>query len=81
MQRSDFERGCTLATVALETTAEDSAIRSALAEVFAQIRQGLGGLLTGAGVEAGRAGSLAALVVVACEGALMQARVAVIAGP
>jgi TetR/AcrR family transcriptional repressor of lmrAB and yxaGH operons len=76
LQRSNFERGCPLATVALETTAEDGAVRVALAEAFAQIRQGLAGLLASAGIEAGRASHLAALVVAAYEGALMQARVA-----
>jgi TetR/AcrR family transcriptional repressor of lmrAB and yxaGH operons len=76
LQRSNFERGCPLATVALETTAEDSAIRTALAEAFAQIRQGLAGLLAGAGIEAVRASRLATLVVAAYEGALLQARVA-----
>lgn len=76
LQRSHFERGCPLATVALETTAEDGAIRLALSEAFARIRQGLAGLLAGAGVDAGRARSLATLVVAAYEGALIQARVA-----
>ena len=76
LQRSNYERGCPLATVALETTADDGPVRAALAQAFAQIRQGLADLLAGAGIEAGRASSLAALVVAAYEGALMQARVA-----
>ncbi len=76
LQRSNYERGCPLATVALETTADDGPVRAALAQAFAQIRQGLAGLLAGAGVEAGRASSLAALVFATYEGALMQARVA-----
>lgn len=76
LQRSNFERGCPLATVALETTADDGPVRAALAQAFAQIRQGLADLLANAGIEAGRANSLAALVVAAYEGALMQARVA-----
>lgn len=76
LQRSNYERGCPLATVALETTADDGPVRAALAQAFAQIRQGLAGLLAGAGIEAGRASSLAALVFATYEGALMQARVA-----
>ena len=76
LQRSNYERGCPLATVALETTADDGPVRAALAQAFAQIRQGLAGLLAGAGIEAGRASSLATLVVAVYEGALMQARVA-----
>lgn len=76
LQRSHFERGCPLATVALETTAEDTAVRAALAQAFAQIRQGLADLLAGGGIAASRASSLAALVVSTYEGALMQARVA-----
>ena len=76
LQRSNYERGCPLATVALETTADDGPVRAALAQAFAQIRQGLADLLAGAGIEAGRASSLAALVFATYEGALMQARVA-----
>jgi TetR/AcrR family transcriptional regulator, lmrAB and yxaGH operons repressor len=76
LERSDFERGCPLATVALETTAEDLALREALARAFDGIRERLAQLLAGAGVHAVRAGPLAALVVAAYEGALIQARVA-----
>jgi len=76
LQRSNYERGCPLATVALETTADDGPVRAALAQAFLQIRQGLADLLAGAGIETGRASGLAALVVATYEGALMQARVA-----
>jgi TetR/AcrR family transcriptional repressor of lmrAB and yxaGH operons len=74
--RSGFERGCPLATVALETTADDGPVRAALAQAFTQIRQGLAALLEGGGVAPARANGLAALTVSAYEGALMQARVA-----
>lgn len=74
--RSGYERGCPLATVALETTADDGPLRAALAQAFTQIRQGLAALLVGGGIDPGRAGGLAALTVSAYEGALMQARVA-----
>jgi TetR/AcrR family transcriptional regulator, lmrAB and yxaGH operons repressor len=74
--RSNFERGCPLATVALETTAADGPVRAALAQAFMQIRHGLAALLVGGGIAPARANGLAALTVSAYEGALMQARVA-----
>ncbi len=76
LERSGFERGCPLATVALETTPEDRALRSALASVFAAFRAHLASALAGAGIADSRARSLAALIVSAYEGALLQARVA-----
>lgn len=76
LQRSSFERGCPLAAVALESTAEDSAIRAALARGFAMLRERLAQVLAQAGMAPDRAPGLAALVVSAYEGALMQARVA-----
>jgi len=81
LDRSGFERGCPLATVALETTAVDTAVRAALAQAFDGIRARLALLLCSAGVDEARAGGLAALVVAAYEGALMQARVAGSAAP
>jgi TetR/AcrR family transcriptional repressor of lmrAB and yxaGH operons len=81
LDRSGFERGCPLATVALETTAADTAVRAALAQAFDGIRARLALLLCAAGVAEARAGGLAALVVAAYEGALMQARVAGSAAP
>lgn len=74
--KSGFERGCPLATVALETTADDGPVRVALADAFARIRDGLARLLVAAGIAPAHAGGLAALVVASYEGALMQARVA-----
>lgn len=76
LERSGFERGCPLATVALETTPNDRALRSALASVFASFREHLARALAGAGIADGRARGLAALIVSAYEGALLQARVA-----
>lgn len=76
LERSGYERGCPLATVALETTADDGPVRAALAAGFEGIRVRLARLLVAAGVAEARAGGLAALVVAAYEGALMQARVA-----
>ncbi len=76
LQRSGFERGCPLAAVALESTPEDEAIRAALARGFGMLRLRLAEVLVQAGVAPARAPGLAALVVSAYEGALMQARVA-----
>lgn len=76
LERSDFERGCPLATVALETTAADAPLRDALAQAFEGIRERLARLLQAAGVVEARAAPLAALVVASYEGALIQARVA-----
>jgi TetR/AcrR family transcriptional regulator, lmrAB and yxaGH operons repressor len=74
--QSGFERGCPLATVALESTAQDQAIRAALAQSFATIREKLATLLQTAGLQAERTAPYAALIVSAYEGALLQARVA-----
>jgi TetR/AcrR family transcriptional repressor of lmrAB and yxaGH operons len=76
LEQSRFERGCPLATVALESTAEDGTIREALAEGFGAIRERLTAMLAAAGLAPAKAGPLAALIVAAYEGALMQARVA-----
>ncbi len=74
--KSGFERGCPLATVALESTAQDEGIRAALAAAFAAIREKLALLLQSAGLAAPRSVQYAALIVSAYEGALLQARVA-----
>ncbi len=76
LQASGFESGCPLATIALETTAADTALREALARAFERMRQRLAQALAAAGHDAARAESLAALIVSAYEGGLLQARVA-----
>jgi TetR/AcrR family transcriptional repressor of lmrAB and yxaGH operons len=76
LEKSAFEQGCPLATVALESTADDEALRHALAAAFAAIRLRLAAMLASAGVAQARARNLATLIVAAYEGALMQARVA-----
>jgi TetR/AcrR family transcriptional repressor of lmrAB and yxaGH operons len=76
LARDGFERGCPLATVALESTAEDTALRQALAAGFATLRERLAAMLAVAGLPESRARGLATLIVAAYEGALMQARVA-----
>lgn len=76
LEASGFVRGCPLATVALESGEDDSALREALARGFAAIRERLASAFEAAGVEATAARRLAALAVSAYEGGLLQARVA-----
>lgn len=79
LQGSAFERGCPLATVALESGPEDEDIRAALATAFAAIRRALQRQLQAHGYP--EAESLAALFVALYEGGLLQARVAGSAEP
>ena len=81
LDASDYEHGCPLATIALETTNEDGAIRAALAAGFAAIRERIAASLVLAGYETQRADALAALIVAAYEGGLLQARVAASTAP
>jgi len=76
LRGSAYQRGCPLATIALESSADDTAIREAVARGFAAIRDTLKQALAARGLEPARAGSLAALIVAAYEGGLIQARVA-----
>ncbi|WP_395505482.1 TetR/AcrR family transcriptional regulator [Ectopseudomonas hydrolytica] len=74
LQGSAFERGCPLATVALESGPEDGEIRVALAEAFDTIRHALQRQLQQHGYP--EAEGLSALFVALYEGGLLQARVA-----
>jgi TetR/AcrR family transcriptional repressor of lmrAB and yxaGH operons len=76
LEDSDFERGCPLATVALESTADDVALRAALTRAFQAVRGRLADVFAVAGAEPAAAAAMAALVVSAYEGGLLQARVA-----
>jgi len=80
LERSGYASGCPLATVALESTPDDLALRGALARAFASLRERLSALLLRAGLPASRTPALAALLLAAYEGALIQARVAGDAG-
>ena len=73
---SGYENGCPLATIALETTADDTDIRAALAAGFDKLRVRLAGGLVRAGYDPANASSLAALILAAYEGGLLQARAA-----
>ncbi len=73
---SEFELGCPLAAVALESTADDVEIRGALKTGFAALRGRMADALVQAGHDRHRAESIAALILAAYEGGLLQARVA-----
>ena len=76
LDASNYERGCPLATIALETTAADVEIRAALAAGFAAVRLRIAAALVRTGHDAPTADALAALLLAAYEGGLLQARVA-----
>lgn len=73
---SGFEIGCPMAAVALESTAADVELRAALARGFDAIRLRIAQALVRIGHDEVRAQGLAALMVAAYEGGLLQARVA-----
>ncbi|QKE65800.1 TetR/AcrR family transcriptional regulator [Aquipseudomonas campi] len=76
LEGSRFERGCPLATVALESGPEDVEIRAALAACFSRLRQTLTTQLQGVGFNTDSADSFAHLFISLYEGGLLQARVA-----
>ncbi|MDP3253475.1 MAG: TetR/AcrR family transcriptional regulator [Hydrogenophaga sp.] len=76
LQDSGFESGCPLATVALESTPDDPALRAALNQAFVRLRERIALALAQAGEPPDRALGLAALIVATYEGGLLQARVA-----
>lgn len=76
LESSQFERGCPLATIALESGPEDVDIRAALQRSFATVRQALSQQLHAYGYPREQADNLAALFVALYEGGLLQARVA-----
>jgi TetR/AcrR family transcriptional repressor of lmrAB and yxaGH operons len=81
LESSGFERGCPLATIALESTGGDAAIRQRLSQGFAELRRQLARMLRQGGVAESRAEPLASLILSSYEGALIQARVAADAQP
>jgi TetR/AcrR family transcriptional regulator, lmrAB and yxaGH operons repressor len=76
LESSGFERGCPLATIALESGPEDVEIRAALQRSFTAVRQALSVQLHAYGYPREQAENLAALFVAIYEGGLLQARVA-----
>ncbi len=79
LRKNGFEYGCPLAAVALETTPDDQVLREAIAESFKSIRHFLSKYLLNAGIS--NPTGVAALIVSAYEGSLMQSRVAQSAKP
>lgn len=73
---SGYEKGCPLATIALETTAADVEIRAALGAGFSRVRRRMEKGLLKAGYPEAGASALAALILAAYEGGLLQARAA-----
>ena len=76
LSSTGFHAGCPLATVALESTPDDHALREALARAFATLRERIALALEHAGEPRESAQGVAALIVAAYEGGLLQARVA-----
>ena len=76
LEGSRFERGCPLATVALESGPEDVEIRAALSGCFTRLRQALATQLRGVGFHGDSAEGFANLFISLYEGGLLQARVA-----
>ncbi|WP_328604620.1 TetR/AcrR family transcriptional regulator [Amycolatopsis sp. NBC_00345] len=72
---SDFERGCPLATIALDAAGESEAIRSACDDGYASWQDALAGYFTQQGLPAARAASLATVVLSSIEGALLFAKI------
>jgi AcrR family transcriptional regulator len=68
----DFRAGCPL--VAVATAATDDRLAAAASHAFARCQDGFARSLRGAGVEEGRAASLATLVVSGVEGAIVLCR-------
>jgi TetR/AcrR family transcriptional repressor of lmrAB and yxaGH operons len=76
LSSTGFHAGCPLASVALESTPDDHALREALARAFATLRERIALALEHAGEPRESAQGVAALIVAAYEGGLLQARVA-----
>jgi TetR/AcrR family transcriptional regulator, lmrAB and yxaGH operons repressor len=75
LRDSSFTLGCPLATVALETTADDAEIRAALDRGFARLRAVITAGLQREGRTEHDAERMAFAIVAAYEGGLLQARV------
>jgi TetR/AcrR family transcriptional regulator, lmrAB and yxaGH operons repressor len=79
LSAKNYEMGCPFAATALESTASDVELRQAISASFASMREALSHALTKAKIP--NPHPLAALIISAYEGALMQARVAQSAQP
>jgi TetR/AcrR family transcriptional repressor of lmrAB and yxaGH operons len=74
LTESDFQRGCPLATVALDAAAESEPIREACADGYAAWHDILTGYLSTQGLPQDRADELGTIVLAAVEGGLLLAR-------
>lgn len=74
LAESGFQRGCPLATVALDAAAESEPIREACADGYSSWHVILKDYLAGKQLSAGRADELATVVLAAIEGGLLLAR-------
>ncbi|GHF97693.1 MULTISPECIES: TetR/AcrR family transcriptional regulator [Amycolatopsis] len=71
---SDFQRGCPLATVALDAAGASEPIRAACADGYASWHGVLSGYFAAQGLSAERADELATVVLASIEGGLLLAR-------
>jgi TetR/AcrR family transcriptional repressor of lmrAB and yxaGH operons len=74
LSESDFQRGCPLATVALDAAAESEPIREACAAGYSSWHEVLAAYLAGQRLSAERSDELATVVLAAIEGGLLLAR-------
>jgi TetR/AcrR family transcriptional repressor of lmrAB and yxaGH operons len=74
LRDSDYQRGCPIATVALETASDNERIRKVCEEVFNGWQATLTSVLTGAGIAEAEASALATFVLSSYEGALTMSR-------
>jgi TetR/AcrR family transcriptional repressor of lmrAB and yxaGH operons len=74
LTESDFQRGCPLATVALDAAAESEPIREACAAGYSSWHEVLAAYFAGQRLSAERSDELATVVLAAIEGGLLLAR-------
>ncbi|WP_439383880.1 TetR/AcrR family transcriptional regulator [Amycolatopsis lexingtonensis] len=74
LAESDFQRGCPLATVALDVAAASEPIREACVDGYSSWHAIFTDYLAGQGLPAGRADELATVVLATIEGGLLLAR-------
>jgi TetR/AcrR family transcriptional repressor of lmrAB and yxaGH operons len=74
LAESDFQRGCPLATVALDAAAESDTIREACSDGYASWQADLADYLVRQGLSPERGSELATVVLAAIEGGLLLAR-------
>jgi TetR/AcrR family transcriptional repressor of lmrAB and yxaGH operons len=71
---SDFQRGCPIATVALDAATESTTIREACADGYSHWQALVADYLVRQGISAARAAELATVVLASIEGGLLLAR-------